>query len=69
MKEPIKPSRGWAWAIQNTRGEYKVSCWAHSTREQLVKCSDGLKPSDEAKMVWVDIVPRQRRTKRKKVKP
>jgi len=48
-----KNGRGWAWAVQNSRGDWCLCHWVHPTRTQL---KHEIKPSPEARAVFVEIV-------------
>jgi|GEM_PF-5148285 len=66
MKQGKRTGIGWAWEFQYPDGSWHICHWAEPYKEWMTgnsECAMHMKPSDEARLVRVELVPTSKRNR------
>jgi len=61
MRQGKRTGIGWAWEFQFPDGSWHLCNWSEPFKELLIGAEDISKPSDEARLVRVELVPTSKR--------
>ena len=62
MRQGKRTGVGWAWEFEYPDGTWHLCNWAEPFKEMLLN-DDDIKPSDEARLVRVELIPTSKRNR------